>query len=97
MSLLRSISVVLLTLIFTFQASFVTVSALTDDESSAINSIDALQIPAEMMAQDIPDIGVKTELKMDIQALLQANREYTQELSGSTDEFSPLGNRITER
>lgn len=96
MSLLRSICVVLLTLIFTFQASFVTVSAVTDDESTAINSIDALQIPAEMMEEDSQDTVGKTELKMDIQSLLQANREYTQELSGSTDSPSPLRNTITE-
>lgn len=93
MSLLRYISVVLLTLIFIFQANFMTVYALGDDESSAINSIDALQIPAEMMAQDT---STKTELKMDLQLLLQANREYTQEVSGSMVEFSPLRDHISK-
>ncbi len=83
---LHSISIVLLTLIFTFQASSVTVSALTD-EDTAVHSLAELEIPAEIASQEIMSQEIagmqstteNTQLKMDIASLLSANREYSEQ------------------
>ena len=82
MSPLRNISILILTLILTFQASFVTVSALTD-EDTVVHSLAELEIPAEIASQEIAGIistSENTELKLDIESLLAANREYSEQI-----------------
>ena len=48
MSVLRYISILMLSTVITFQSSFLTVSALTD-EDIAVNSIEDLQLPAAVL------------------------------------------------
>jgi hypothetical protein len=81
MSAIRNILILILTLIFTFQASFISVFAITD-EDIIVHSLAELEIPAEIASQDIAGIqstNQDRELKVDIETLLVANREYSKQ------------------
>ena len=82
MSFFRYIQILSLATIVIFQTSFASVVALSD-EGIAVNSIESLSIPIEERDQDIANTTVQNapkeiqpELKMNIQSLLDANREY---------------------
>ena len=101
MSVLRSISIIILNLLLILESSSLSVLALAD-EDVAVNSLEALSLPIATIDQEIASTNIKNttkeiqpELKMDIQSLLDANREYTQGLTGSLDGFSALSSPIT--
>lgn len=101
MSILRYISIIMLNILLILESSSLSVLALAD-EDVAVNSLEALSLPIETIDQEIASTNIKNttkeiqpELKMDIQSLLDANREYTQGLTGSLDGFSALSSPIT--
>lgn len=99
MSALRSISILIFILIFIFQASFASVSALSE-EDIAVNSLESLSLPIETVEQEIASEvntniakEIQPELKLDIQSLLDANRAYAEKntittATGTVDIFA---------
>jgi len=80
MPFFRYISTLTLVLIFVFETSFVSVSALMN-EGIAVNSLELLSLPVEEVQKN-PDTKhiyiTPSSIYPDIQSLLDAKNEYTQ-------------------
>jgi hypothetical protein len=66
-------------------------------EDIAVNSIDALSVPVEHIEHEIASsvmidqkTETKPELRLDIQSLLDANREYREKNTGTTQEVADI-------
>ena len=91
MPVLRYISILILNLLLIIESSSLGVLALSS-EDIAVNSLESLSLPIEMdiasekITETLP-ISAPKELKMDIQSLLIANQEYSQQyrVDGTVD------------
>lgn len=92
MSVLRYISILILNLLLILESSALSVVALTDADI-AVNSLEALSLPVEIVDQEIASTTkdntlkeAQPELKMDIQSLLDANRAYAEKTTTVSEE-----------
>ena len=92
MPVLRYISILILNLLLILESSSLTMVALTSDDI-AVNSLDALSLPIEVVERDIASTlsipvvpSIRPELRLDIESLLDANREYAIKHTETTEE-----------
>lgn len=100
MSVLRYISILILNLLLILESSALSVVALTDADI-AVNSLEALSLPVEIVDQEIASTTkdntpkeAQPELKMDIQSLLDANRAYAEKTTTVSEEDMILSESV---
>jgi hypothetical protein len=76
----------MLNLLIILESSSMSVLALTDTDV-AVNSLDALSLPIEMRDSEIASIKTEStsDLKLDIQSLLDANQEYAKKNTATSE------------
>lgn len=96
MSVLRNIAIITLNLVLILESSSLSVVALSN-EDIAVNSLEALSLPIETRDQQIASnisteqkTEIKPVLKLDIESLLDANREYSKQNPKTIEESSAI-------
>lgn len=96
MSVLRNIAIITLNLVLILESSSLSVVALSN-EDIAVNSLEVLSLPIETIDQEIASnisteqkTEIKPALKLDIESLLDANREYSKQNPKTIEESSTI-------